>query len=240
LGFTLKRPAAAFPFDTLTFYGDKRADRIAYFTAFPIGDRMRANFFVYRKASDDWTKTFRQKPAAMLRELLPSIADLCGDFEIDGPIDIRQIDLLRTEGYRRSGVVLLGDAFCATCPAPGVGIRRVMTDVNQLCTVHLPAWLATPGMGADKIGRFYDDPIKQAVDSSAFASSYRARGMVIGTGPLWTARRLRNDAARWLLGFAGAAGQSLLARLSGPSMSGSGSATRDVSRLSLSAAPPRR
>ena len=31
-------------------------------------------------------------------------------------------------------------------------------DVQRLCNAYIPAWLATGGMGADKISQFYDDP----------------------------------------------------------------------------------
>ena len=67
-------------------------------------------------------------------------------------------------GYRQPGVVLVGDAFATTCPVTGTGTDKVFTDVAQLCNVHIPAWLATEGMGADKIAAFYDDPVKQACD----------------------------------------------------------------------------
>jgi hypothetical protein len=30
----------------------------------------------------------------------------------------------------------------------------VLTDVTQLCNVHIPNWLATGGMGEDKIASF--------------------------------------------------------------------------------------
>ena len=35
-------------------------------------------------------------------------------------------------------------------------------DVQRLCNAYIPAWLATGGMGADKISQFYDDPVKRA------------------------------------------------------------------------------
>ena len=61
---------------------------------------------------------------------------------------------------RQAGVVLVGDAFATSCPAAGTGTGKVFTDVERLCNVHIPRWLATPGMGADKIAAFYDDPVK--------------------------------------------------------------------------------
>ena len=196
LGFNMARPRSEFPFDTLTYYGYKPADRMAYLTLFPIDGAMRGNLFVYRQAADPWTRAFRQAPQPILRDLAPDIATICDDFRIDGPVDIRQIDLTVTQDHRRDGIVLVGDAFCTTCPAPGVGFRRVITDVDRLCSVHVPRWFETPGMGADKIASFYRDRVKQGVDGASIASSFYARGMVTGTGLLWDARRVRNAVVR--------------------------------------------
>ena len=61
--------------------------------------------------------------------------------------------------------MLVGDAFATSCPAAGTGARKVLVDVERLCNVHIPRWLATPGMGEAKIAAFYDDPVKQACDA---------------------------------------------------------------------------
>jgi hypothetical protein len=37
----------------------------------------------------------------------------------------------------------------------------------QLCNVHIPHWLSTPGMGEDKIAAFYDDSVRRACDEFA-------------------------------------------------------------------------
>ena len=50
-----------------------------------------------------------------------------------------------TEVCRKAGVVLIGDAFATSCPAAGTGARKVLTDVERLCNVYVPKWLATPG-----------------------------------------------------------------------------------------------
>ena len=55
------------------------------------------------------------------------------------------------------GVVLVGDAFCTSCPAGGTGVRKALLDVERLCNVHIPHWLATPGMGIQKVTAFYED-----------------------------------------------------------------------------------
>lgn len=196
LGFFLDRPAAAYPFESLAWYGRGPADRTAYLTLFPVGEAMRANLFVYREANADWTRAFRRAPAQELAALLPGIETACGRLGIAGRVQVRPIDLTVSEHYRRDGVVLLGDAFCTTCPAPGVGVRRVLTDVEILCRVHLPGWLASPGMDAEKIGAFYDDPAKRRSDTAAIRASLFSRAMAVEPGPLWAARRLRNGWVR--------------------------------------------
>ena len=90
---------------------------------------------------------------------------MMGDFTVTGFVQIRPVDLYVTKGYRQDGVVLVGDAFSTSCPAAGTGARKVLVDVERLCNVHVPRWLATPGMGEAKISAFYDDPVKRACDA---------------------------------------------------------------------------
>ena len=214
LAFTFARPAAAFAFQSLNYFGHRRAERVGYLTLFPIGGDMRANLFVYHEAKDAWTKTFRAAPQAELLRMMPEIAAICDGFALKGGVEVRQIDLTTSENHRRDGVVLLGDAFCTTCPAPGVGIQRVLTDVERLCTAHLAGWLATPGMGAEKIAQFYDDPVKAANDARAMRLSVYSRAIVMDEGLAWTARRLRNTLARRAL-LAQAQAARALSRLPG-------------------------
>ena len=200
LAFSFANPASSFPFQSLNYFGHRRRDKIGYLTLFPIDNVMRANFFIYHEAKDEWTRQFRAAPQQKMQEMMPEIAAICDDFRLDGHVEVRQIDLTTTQNASRDGVVLLGDAFCSTCPAPGVGIQRVLTDVAQLCTVHLPQWLKTPGMDARKIAQFYSDPAKLATDARAMRLSVYSRAMVVEEGALWTACRLRNDTVRraWL------------------------------------------
>lgn len=199
IGFDLANPAKEYGFDSLTYFGRRARDRIAYLSVFPIGNVMRANLFVYRQAGEPWTKAFRKEPQKMLLELMPEIAEQCRNFKVNGPVEVRPVDMVRTEGHRRDGVVFVGDAFCITCPTPGVGIARVMTDVDRLCSVHIPRWFETPGMAADKICAFYDDPVKVAADETGIRASHYAKALTIGTGLEWRVRRLRNNTARQLM-----------------------------------------
>ncbi|MDX8452915.1 NAD(P)/FAD-dependent oxidoreductase [Mesorhizobium sp. VK9D] len=199
LGFDLAITPREFGLQSLTFYGRRVADRIAFLTIFRIGERMRANMFIYRTVADPWVRAFRENPQKMLLELMPEIARRCGSFAVASEVEVRQVSLTTTQGHRRDGVVFIGDAFATTCPAQGDGIHRVLTDVDCLTSTHIPAWLETPGMAADKICAFYDDPIKIAADARAMRASIYARRINTETGLEWRLRRLRNNTARQLM-----------------------------------------
>lgn len=199
IGFDLAITPQEFPYQAVTCYARRPADRVAYISVFPIRNRMRANMFVYRTVAEEWTRAFRENPQKMLCELMPEIAKQCGNFAVASPVELRQVSLTTTKGHRRDGVVLVGDAFWTTCPTPGIGINRVVNDADRLCSTYVPAWLDTPGMGVDKINAFYDDPVKTAVDEAGMRSSIYAKQITIEPGLEWRLRRLRNNTARQLM-----------------------------------------
>jgi 2-polyprenyl-6-methoxyphenol hydroxylase-like FAD-dependent oxidoreductase len=180
---------AAFGFPALTYYPERSTDRMAYLTLFPIGNAMRANLMVYRKMDDPWLRRFREAPEQTLRAMMPGLRRMAGDFKVAGPIKIRPADLYVTEGHRQAGVVLAGDAFATSCPAAGTGTDKVFTDVERLCNVHIPNWLASEGMEAEKIAAFYNDPAKTACDAWSTAKAYHLRSLTIDNGLPWRARR---------------------------------------------------
>jgi len=94
-------------------------------------------------------------------------------------------------------VVLVGDAFATSCPAAGTGARKVLVDVERLCNVHIPRWLATPGMGEEKIVEFYDDPVKQASDAYSTEKAYGLRSFSIDPSLQWSARRWAKFVLHW-------------------------------------------
>ena len=85
--------------------------------------------------------------------------------------------------------MLVGDAFATSCPAAGTGTNKVLTDVERLCNVHIPQWLASDGMGEEKIASFYDDAVKQACDQHSAAKAYYLRALSTDAGLAWQARR---------------------------------------------------
>jgi 2-polyprenyl-6-methoxyphenol hydroxylase-like FAD-dependent oxidoreductase len=180
---------AAFEFPALTYFSERVKERVAYVTLFPIGNRMRANLFVYREVDDPWLREMRKKPVETMNAALPRLRRITGEYAVAGDVKIRPADVYVSTGYRQPGLVLVGDAFAATCPVTGTGTDKVFTDVAQLCNVHIPAWLATEGMGADKIASFYDDPVKRACDAWSMAKAISFRKVTIENGLYWRAQR---------------------------------------------------
>ncbi|MCJ2047293.1 FAD-dependent monooxygenase [Methylobacterium sp. J-078] len=190
IGFYLKAPPAAFPFESIVYYGERWNDRVSYISLFPIGSRMRANLFVYRDHDEPWIQSLRSDPAETLRRTLPNLERICGPIEIEGNLDIRPIDLRQTQGHERAGVVLIGDAYCTSCPVSGTGMHKALIDVERLCREYVPAWFATPGMDADKVSAFYADTVKIEFDRSSLAISNRLRGLAVGRGARWRVSRV--------------------------------------------------
>ncbi len=186
----------SFDFPALTYFSERPSDRTGYITLFPIGNAMRANLFVYRQMDDPWLRQMRQAPADTLNALLPRLRRITGDFEVTGDVKIRPADLHVSANHHQPGVILVGDAFETTCPVTGTGTDKVFTDVERLCNVHIPVWLATEGMDETKIAAFYDDPVKTACDAWSAAKAYNFRSVSIETGIHWQALRWARFMAR--------------------------------------------
>jgi 2-polyprenyl-6-methoxyphenol hydroxylase-like FAD-dependent oxidoreductase len=180
---------ATFDFPAITYFSERTSDRIPYLSLFPIGSRMRANLFTYRQIDDPWLQQMRRAPEQTLNASLPRLRRITGEFKIAGDIKMRPADLYVSSGHRQPGMVLVGDAFATSCPVTGTGTDKVFTDVERLCNVHIPNWLATDGMDETKIAAFYDDPIKTACDSWSNAKAYSFRSVSIDNGLYWKAQR---------------------------------------------------
>jgi 2-polyprenyl-6-methoxyphenol hydroxylase-like FAD-dependent oxidoreductase len=178
-----------FEFPALTYYSERPDERVPYITLFPVGSTMRANLFAYREMSDPWLRQLRRTPQEAVYAVLPRLRRLMGDFTVPDFVQIRPVDLYVTKGYRKPGVVLVGDAFSTSCPAAGTGARKALTDVERLCNVHIPQWLATPGMALEKIEAFYDDPVKTDCDAFCLDKAYRLRSFTVDSSMLWASQR---------------------------------------------------
>jgi CelD/BcsL family acetyltransferase involved in cellulose biosynthesis/flavin-dependent dehydrogenase len=190
IGFSLK-PAGggSFKFPALTYYPERAGDRIAYLSLFPIGSAMRANLFVYWDRHDPRLSEMRKAPEQALFAAMPGLRQLTGDIEITEGVSIRPVDLSVAKRHRQAGIVLVGDAYSTSCPAAGTGVNKVFTDVERLCNVHIPQWLASEGMGEDKISTFYDDDVKARCERYCFHKAHYVRSISADPGLSWQARR---------------------------------------------------
>jgi len=193
-----------FDFRALTYFPERVADRMAYLTLFPIGHIMRANLFVYRDVHDPWLRQMKTAPREALQALMPGLRRLTGVTEVSD-VKIRPVDLVVSTNYRQPGLVLAGDAFATSCPAAGTGCNKVLTDIERLCNLHIPRWLASDSMDVDKIAAFYADPVKVACETFSRDKALFLRKLSTEAGVLWQARRLMR--------FVGGAGVGALRKM---------------------------
>ncbi|WP_245572880.1 FAD-dependent oxidoreductase [Lichenihabitans psoromatis] len=190
IGFNLKRvDGADFAFPALQYNPEGIGNRVAYITLFHIGSTLRANLFLYQPLKSPLVAAFRTDPDAALRRLLPGLARLIGETVVQGPMKVRPTDLYRMRHVEQPGVVMIGDAFATPCPATGTGTLKVFNDVSQLCNRYIPEWLASPGMGVDKIAAFYADPIKTASDTVAIEKAFALRRISTDPSRYWALQR---------------------------------------------------
>jgi 2-polyprenyl-6-methoxyphenol hydroxylase-like FAD-dependent oxidoreductase len=190
---------SSFDFRSLTYFSERPEDRFAYLTLFLINSTMRANLFFYRDMHDPWLRQLREAPVDTLLAALPNLRHLTGDMEVTDAIKVRPVDLYMTANCQQPGIVLVGDAFATSCPAAGTGLDKVFTDVERLCSVYIPRWLATSGMGKDKISAFYADPQKIECDKQSLAKAFYVRSLSIDPGLLWRTQRLSHYVAQRVL-----------------------------------------
>ncbi len=213
LGFDVApAPAQSFNFDSIAYYSISPSTRIGYLTLFKIRNTMRANLFVFRSVYDPWVREFILEPERMLRRYLPKLTGVTGEYRVISKVESGQADLYRVDGNPQPGVVLIGDAFQSVCPSTGLGLDKILTDVDVLSTC-VSRWLATPGMGANKLADFYNHPRKLATDSRALQRAHHHRSAAIDSSLRWRIHRVllhfkwRFEAAveglrRWSRGFA--------------------------------------
>jgi 2-polyprenyl-6-methoxyphenol hydroxylase-like FAD-dependent oxidoreductase len=197
IGFSLERKDGR-PLDFAPFVhrGERAGDGVGFASLFHFGGLMRVNLFCYRDPGDPWLRETRADPLAAAPRVAPGLAGLFSQMAVSGPVEMRATTLYRTEGLERPGLVAIGDAFQTSCPATSFGVTRLLTDVQRLVDEHLPAWLATPGMGNEKIAAFYADPVKQATDAWGLRRADRDRAVATRTDPLWRTLRLAASVKR--------------------------------------------
>lgn len=198
IGLTLEPADAARPIPSMVVHSTRAGDGLGFVSLFPMNGATRVNLFCYRDPDSAWTQSFRKDPIGALVQTFPRLAPLLAGARAISAPDFGVIDLYATEGVEQPGVVLIGDAFCSSCPATAMGLTRAITDVTRLARVYAPAWLGAAGMGADKIAAFYADPVKQAVDHRSRRRAELGRFEATSRGLVGWAARSAQGARRAL------------------------------------------
>lgn len=188
-GFNIDaRDSHRFDFDSVTYYSIDPSTCIDYLTFFRIRETMRANLFVFRDPTDPWVRSFLREPDLMLRQELPKLSRVTGEFHVTGKVESGGANLYRLEGEPPPGVAVIGDSFQSVCPSTGMGLDKVLTDVDALAEC-VPQWWATPGMGAAKLADFYNHARKRAMDLRALRSAHYHRRIAMDPALRWRAHR---------------------------------------------------
>jgi 2-polyprenyl-6-methoxyphenol hydroxylase-like FAD-dependent oxidoreductase len=177
-----------FDFDALTYYAFSPSTKIDYLTLFKFRETMRANLFTFRSANDPWVREFIQEPDRVLRRDLPKLSRLIGEYRVTSEVDSGRVDLYRVNEHNLPGVVMIGDAFQNACPAMGMGLDKVLTDVDVLSEC-IPQWLTSPGMSGSKLAGFYEHPRKSVTDLRALQGAQDHRRLVTDQSLRWRIHR---------------------------------------------------
>ncbi len=189
LGFNIApHNSRSFPFQAVTYYPTTTADRIDYLTLFKVPRAMRANLFLFRSISDPWVREFIQQPRLLLERCLPKLPHVIGEYGVSGRIEAARIDLYRTDGDPRPGVVMIGDALQNVCPSTGLGLNKVFTDIDVLAEC-IPPWFENHAIDTAQLAQFYQHPRKLAADSNALASALYHRSAATDSSPRWRVHR---------------------------------------------------
>ena len=198
-GFSIERSSGeSFAFETLTYAPHRLDQPIAYLTLFSQPDGMRANLFAYQAPTDPDVRRYLADPIGELERRMPGLKALIGECRLTSRVEAFSIDLYVTEKVERPGLVLIGDAFQSVCSSTGTGLTKVFTDVDVLCRECIPAWLATPGMGVNKIMQFYTNARKRQVDSHSLGSAITMRRTALDHSLRFRIFRARLYLSRWL------------------------------------------
>ena len=186
LGFSVAtpKPVAAQVFPTPFGTG------LGYVSLFPMPGETRVNVFSYRGLADPWTRRMSADPLAALADLAPQATAVLAGAVVVRRCEARATDLYETRGHILPGLVVLGDSFHAPCPASGTGMLRILNDIDVLTEAWLPGALATPGMEAAKVARFYAHPAKRRIDAASLRRSRLGRAQALDAGAYWRARRM--------------------------------------------------
>jgi 2-polyprenyl-6-methoxyphenol hydroxylase-like FAD-dependent oxidoreductase len=114
-----------------------------------------------------------------------------GDYRVVSRVETALVDLYRTEGEPRTGVVLIGDAAQNVCPSTGMGLTKVLTDVDVLCGDCVRLGLGAAGMDGNESSSFYNSTRKRDTDAKAIHDALYRRNACTGRSLRWMIHRIR-------------------------------------------------
>lgn len=192
LAFTIARAdSRPFPFDSASYYSINATQGIDYITLFPICGAVRVNIFAFPRANDPWVGEFVRNPILGLKKCFPKLHRAIGEYRITSKVESSVVHLYRTEKQTMHGIALIGDAAQNVCPSTGMGLSKILSDVDVL-SEYVPAWLDAPGaINSEKIATFCNDPRKCAVDLKALRNAFYRRQAATGTSMKWRLHRAR-------------------------------------------------
>ena len=114
-------------------------------------------------------------------------------------VESARVDLFRVEPSPQAGLVPIGDAFRACARAPD-RFSKVLTDADVLCHEMVPEWLSSPGLGADKVARWYEHSRKRGVDAMSLSGAAYRRRVALDGSLRWRIHRARVYSRKWLGG----------------------------------------
>lgn len=190
VAFSLARPdGLPFPLDAVTCTLTNGRSGIDYVSLFPVEQALRANLFAFPARGSSWMQRFVREPNRELPRMIPKLSRAIGEHRVIGKVEMCSINLYRTAGPAPDGVVLIGDAAQNVCPSTGMGLTKIFTDVQVLCSECAPAWFQTPGMGREKTEIFFKHPRKLAADNKAVQDAYYRRHACVARSLKWRIHR---------------------------------------------------
>lgn len=169
-------------------------DGVDYMNIFPTMDgSYRANLFTYWPAGDVKTRNFIKSDIdtvnTRLDQLTPHLKQVTGQWRATGKVECGSVSVMRSSGYRQSGIVLIGDAYGRICPCSGMGINKAFSDVLTLCR-YAPEWLRSEKLlNWDTLSEYYTDEKRTEYEEYLYAYSLFIRKRMISKHPKWVLRR---------------------------------------------------
>jgi hypothetical protein len=128
---------------------------------------MRVNVFTQLDARHRWVAEWKKDAAAGLDCWFPGLREQVGPFRVTSAVQVVPTMYYRLRSPALPGVVAIGDEYQSVSPATGMGLSKVLTDVDALCTRHAPEWLSTGRVRRGDVRGYYADPEKVACDRKA-------------------------------------------------------------------------